>query len=40
MTPEQIRDLYDMHPNLTIAQLSKMTGIQGSQIKRILMGGK
>lgn len=40
MTADEIRDLYDMYPNLTLGQLSKMTGLQVSQLKRILMGGK
>jgi hypothetical protein len=40
MTDQDIRDLYDMYPNLTLGQLSKMTGRQVSHLKRILMGGK
>lgn len=37
MTPEQIRDYYDRHPNLTLAELSRATGLTISQLKRILM---
>jgi len=37
MTPEQIRDYYDRHPNLTLAELSRVTGLTIPQLKRILM---
>jgi len=37
MTPEQIRDYYDRHPNLTLAELSRVTGLTVPQLKRILM---
>jgi hypothetical protein len=37
MTDEQINDLYDLNPNLTLAQLSRMTGKSAQQLKRILM---
>jgi AraC-like DNA-binding protein len=36
-TDEQITDLYDSNPNLTLAQLSRMTGKSVEQLKRILM---
>ena len=36
-TDEQINDLYDSNPNLTLAQLSCMTGKSVEQLKRILM---
>jgi hypothetical protein len=36
-TDEQISDLYDSHPDLTLAQLSRMTGRSVEQLKRILM---
>ena len=38
MTNEQIADYYDSHPNLTLAQLSRMTGKSVEQLKKILMG--
>jgi hypothetical protein len=37
MTDEEINDYYDSHPNLTLAQLSRMTGKSIEQLKRILM---
>ena len=37
MTNEQISDYYDSHPDLTLAQLSRMTGKSVEQLKRILM---
>lgn len=37
MTDAQIRDLYDSKPDLTLTQLSKMTGKTVTQLKRILM---
>jgi len=37
MTNEQIADYYDSHPDLTLAQLSRMTGKSVEQLKRILM---
>ena len=37
MTPEQIRDYYDRHPNITLADLSRVTGLTVPQLKRILM---
>lgn len=39
MTDAQIRDLYDTKPDLTLAQLSRMTGKSVTQLKRILMEG-
>jgi hypothetical protein len=36
-TDEQINDIYDSNPNLTLAQLSRMTGKSVEQLKRILM---
>ena len=36
-TDEQISDYYDSHPDLTLAQLSRMTGRSVEQLKRILM---
>lgn len=37
MTNDEINDYYDSHPNLTLAQLSRMTGKSVEQLKRILM---
>lgn len=37
MTAQKIRDLYDSNPNLTLGQLSRMTGLTVAQLKRILM---
>jgi hypothetical protein len=39
MTHEQIRDLYDSHPDMTLSQLSRLTGRTVSELKRILMKG-
>lgn len=38
MTHEQIRDLYDLNPNMTLQALSKLTGLSVSKLKQILMG--
>ena len=35
---QMIRDLYDTQPNLTLQQLSCMTGLSVAQLKLILMG--
>ena len=37
MTDAEIWDLYDSNPNLTLAQLSRMTGKSVEELKRILM---
>lgn len=37
MNPEQIREYYDRHPNLTLAELSRITGLSIPQLKKILM---
>lgn len=37
MTPEQIRNYYDRHPDITLAQLARITGLSVPQLKRILM---
>ena len=39
-THQEIRDFYDSNPDLTLAQLSRMTGYTVEELKRILMGGK
>lgn len=39
MTHEQICDLYDSHPDMTLSQLSRLTGRTVSELKRILMRG-
>ncbi len=38
MTHDQIRDYFDTHPNVTLAQLSRMTGLSVADLKKILMG--
>lgn len=38
MTNDQIADLYDSNPNMTLAQLSRITGKSVEQLKKILMG--
>lgn len=38
MTNQDICDLFDSKPDLTLAQLSRMTGESVSQLKQILMG--
>lgn len=37
MTNQQICDLYDTNPNLTLCQLAKITGKSVQTLKRILM---
>ena len=37
MTNDEIRDLYDTNPNMTLAQLARITGKTIQQLKRILM---
>ncbi len=37
MTNEDIMDLYDSNPDLTLQQLSRMTGKTVAELKRILM---
>ena len=37
MTDDEINEYYDSHPDLTLAQLSRMTGKSIEQLKRILM---
>ena len=39
MTHTEIREVFDLNPNLTLAQLSRMTGLTVSQLKKILMEG-
>lgn len=36
MTPEQIIDLYDRNPNLTLARLAQITGWAISELKTLL----
>jgi hypothetical protein len=38
MTKAEIIHYYDSHPNLTLKQLSRMTGKTIDQLKLILMG--
>jgi hypothetical protein len=37
MTHAEIREVFDLNPNLTLAQLSRMTGLTVPQLKKILM---
>jgi hypothetical protein len=37
MTNEQICELYDSHPHITLKQLSGWTGKSVAELKRILM---
>ena len=37
MTAQQIRDLYDSQPNMTLAQLARITGLSIPELKKILM---
>jgi LysM repeat protein len=37
MTKQQIREYYDNHPNMTLAQLSAKTGVPVPTLKSILM---
>ena len=37
MTNDEIRDLFDSNPNLTVAQIARRTGKSTSQIVKILM---
>ena len=36
MTHAEIREVFDLNPNLTLAQLARMTGLTVSQLKKIL----
>ena len=38
MTDSEIIDFYDQNPNLTLAELARMTGKTVAQLKKILMG--
>ena len=40
MTDQEICDLYDSNPNLTIAKLARMTGKSIAKLKTILMGDR
>jgi hypothetical protein len=37
LTNEQIRAFYDSHPNVTLRQLSALTGLDIASLKLILM---
>jgi len=37
MTPDQIREYYDRHLNITLKELSAMTGRTIPELKKILM---
>lgn len=36
MTNQQIKELYDTHPNMTLQELSHITGLSISELKFIL----
>lgn len=38
MTNEQIRDFYDQNLNMTLKELSQITGLSIAKLKTILMG--
>lgn len=38
MTPTEICEYYDSHPNLTLRELSSITGLSVPALKAILMG--
>ena len=38
MTNDEIRDIYDTNPNMTLAELARLTGKTIAELKRILMG--
>ena len=40
MTDQQIRDMYDTHPNITLQTLAGITGYTVSELKHILMPGR
>ena len=37
MTENEIREFYDSHPDLTLTQLSRMTGKTVQELKQILL---
>lgn len=37
MSIEEIKDMYDCNPNMTLSELSRITGEPVSNLKRILM---
>ena len=38
MTNDEICDIYDTNPNMTLAELARLTGKTVAELKRILMG--
>jgi hypothetical protein len=40
MTYDQIRELYDQNLNMTLKELSQITGLTINKLKIILMGGQ
>ena len=38
MTPTEICEYYDSHPNLTLRELASITGLSVPALKAILMG--
>jgi hypothetical protein len=39
MSDREICDLYDRNPNMTLSELSRITGRSVAELKRLLMGG-
>ena len=37
MSEDEIKDLYDTNPNMTLSELSRISGESVSNLKRILM---
>lgn len=40
MSDSEIREFFDSNPNLTLAELARMTGKTVPQLKKILMGAE
>ena len=40
MNAQQIREYYDARPDLTLAELSRITGLSVAELKKILMPGR
>ena len=38
LTNDQIRDLYDSHLNMTLQELSNLTGLSINALKKIILG--
>jgi putative heme iron utilization protein len=40
MSNQEIRDMFDSNPNMTVAQLARIAGKSNFEIKRILLESK